>query len=130
MSVLGVACGAALVQTDVELGGGASRAGGQVHAVDVAVVALGEDDAEEGFVELHEHLHAALLALDVQGDDLGHVSGRGSPQVVPLRGTMCLDEGVGSGWVPTAAATGREWWWRSMVGRGDGARVGVSKGLS
>ena len=42
-------------------------------AVDIRVVALGEDDSVEGFVELNVDFHEILFAGDVEADDLGHV---------------------------------------------------------
>uniref|UniRef100_A0A2M4D382 Putative secreted protein n=1 Tax=Anopheles darlingi TaxID=43151 RepID=A0A2M4D382_ANODA len=71
--VVRVAGRTALVDTDVEAGRRLAEPGRQMNAVDVAVVALGEDDAEEGLVELDVHLHALLFALHVQRHDLGHV---------------------------------------------------------
>ena len=41
-------------------------------AAGIAVVALGEDDAVEGVVELDVHLHARPVALDVQSGDGRH----------------------------------------------------------
>lgn len=80
--VVRVSGSAALMESDVEAGRAPAQAGGQVDAVHVAVVALGEDDAVEGLVELDEHLHAVLLALHVQGHDLGHVLHRRRPDLV------------------------------------------------
>lgn len=41
-------------------------------AAGIAVVALGEDDAVKGVVELDVHLHARPVALDVQSGDGRH----------------------------------------------------------
>jgi len=46
-----------------------------VHAVDVGVVALAEDHAVEGPVELHADAHQILFALHLQVADLRHVVG-------------------------------------------------------
>lgn len=42
-------------------------------AVDIRVVALGEDDSVEWLVELNVHFHQVLFAGDVEADNLGHV---------------------------------------------------------
>lgn len=53
-----------------------------MNAVAVAVVTLGEHNPVEWFVELQEDFHAALLAFDVQRNDLGGVSNGQGPQFV------------------------------------------------
>jgi len=84
--VVRIASGAALMESNIEAGRAATQSRRQVDAVHVAVVTLGEDDAIEGFVELDEHLHAVLLALDVQGHDLGHVLDGSRPDLVVTGG--------------------------------------------
>jgi len=76
----------AIAESNIEAGRAATQSRRQVDAVHVAVVTLGEDDAIEGFVELDEHLHAVLLALDVQGHDLGHVLDGSRPDLVVAGG--------------------------------------------
>ena len=61
---------AARVEVDVKSGTQLSRAGSNVNAVGVAVVALGEDHAVEGPIEFYVDPHVSLLALHLQVLDL------------------------------------------------------------
>ena len=72
-SVLGVSSGSARVDGDVEFGAGAAESGGQVNAVDIGVVALGEDDSVEWLVEFDKYFHQVLFTGHVEADNLGHV---------------------------------------------------------
>lgn len=91
-----------------------------MHAVDVTVVALGENDAEEGLVELNEHLHVALFAFDVQRDDLGHVGRWSGPKVVSRQRSMWNDGSRTS----SGMAVWRKWGRRAVVGSRDCTRMG------
>ena len=42
-------------------------------AVDIRVVALGEDDSVERFVKLNIDFHEVLFTGDIEADNLGHV---------------------------------------------------------
>ena len=128
-----VATGAARVNGHVKLSLAAAHTSGQVHAVDVAVVALAEDDAVEGLVELNGDLHEVLLTLDVEAGDLGHVGLCSGPSIVLGLGRLdvcwCRVGGLGvvlllgwpGGWVVL-------WWLRLPGWLGLGLVCGLGLG--
>lgn len=61
------------MDADFKVDRGAAVSGGQMHAVDITVMALAEDYTVERLVKAQINLHRVLLAFDVEGNDFGHV---------------------------------------------------------